>query len=262
MDYGNVLEAQTRLDADYLFDAEVMRVDLAVARVVGPWRLQGTIGVESAQSGALDPFINWWHGIFGFQEGRREERPENEYTYFIEFPDQSRIARPLPGTALGDLRLAASYRHTPDWQTTLVLALPTNGRPDGWGLETVALGAETALRATLIPDRLTWEGSGGIGYTPRAGSLARWQRTWVAAASSGVRLRFWGRQSAYTNLFFHTGPWRGTTLSALGGPDFSIDFGFLFQAGDGPEILAGMVEDLYPYGPAIDLTLRLGVRWQ
>ena len=262
LDYGNVLEAQTRERADYLLDAELIRLNFSLARNVGRWHLSGAVPIESGQSGALDSYINWWHGIFGFQEGRREGRPENEYEYFIQFPDSSRVSPPLPGTALGDLRLSAGFKHKPNWQTTLVAAFPTNTRPDGWGLETIAVGIETAARMELIRDRLTWEGSAGVGYTPRAGDLARWQQPWVASATAGARLRFLGRQSIYTNFLFHTGPWQSTTLSALGGPDFALDFGFLLKPGDGgPEILAGMVEDLYPYGPAVDLVLRLGVRW-
>jgi hypothetical protein len=158
--------------------------------------------------------------------------------------------------------LSAGYKHKPNWQTTFVAAFPTNTRQGGWGLETIAVGLETAARVELIQNRLQLEGSAGLGYTPRAGGLARWQQPWVASATTGARLRFWGLQSIYTNFLFHTGPWQSTTLSALGGPDFSLDFGFLLKPGeDGPEILAGMVEDLYPYGPAVDLTLRVGVRW-
>ncbi|HEX9894328.1 MAG TPA: DUF3187 family protein [Gemmatimonadales bacterium] len=261
VDYGNVLEAQTRSVADYLLDAELSRINLSIGRTQGRWHLQGDLPLESAQSGALDPFITWWHGVFGFDEGRRDERPENQYEYFIQFPDQVRVVRPLPGTSLGDLRISAGYRHGADWMTTLIAAFPTNTRPDGWGLEAVAMGLQTAARRWLVPDRLGWEGSAGLGYSPRAGSLARWQRTWFASASSGLRWRFWGRQSVYSNLLFHTGAWRGTTLQSLDRPDLSLDFGFLLKAGDGPEILAGMVEDLYPFGPAVDLVLRLGVRW-
>jgi len=261
LDYGNVLEVQNRSAADYVLDAELARVELTVRRGLGRWFVSGALPVESAQAGGLDPFIDWWHGVFGFNEATRDERPHNVYEYFIQFPNSARISPDAGGLGLGDLRLAAGYHHTGHWQTVLLATLPTNSRPGGWGLDRPALGVTTTWRAPLVPDRLTWEGSAGLGVTPRAGDLATYQRTVFASASSGFRLRFLGQQAIYANALFHSGTWRGTSLPALDNPDLSLDFGFLLKPGHGPEILAGMVEDLYPWGPAVDLVLRLGARW-
>ncbi len=260
LDYSNVLEAQTRDDADYLLDAELTRLEFNAGRNLGRWFIHAALPLQSAQAGALDPFVTWWHGVFGFNEYVRASRPTNTFDYYIEFPGDRLVRPDRGGLALGDLRLTAGRVHRPGWQTAAIVALPTNGRPDGWGLETVALGLVTTGQA-LLWNRLTLEGSAGVGYAPRAGDLADWQRQFATSLSSGFRLRFWGRQSAYTNLLFHTGMWRGTTLSSLDNPDLSLDFGFLLQPGGGTEILAGMVEDLYPFGPAVDMVFRLGVRW-
>lgn len=261
VDYGNVLESQTRPGADILLDGELMRLELTVSRSFGRWFVQGALPVESAQRGKLDGFLNWWHGVFGFNEAVREARPEGLYEYFISLPDESAVTHDQGGLALGDLRLAAGLRHSPHWQTTLAIALPTNGRPEGWGLETVALGVTTTARADLAKDRLMWEGSLGAGYTAATGSFSAYQRTAFLSASSGFRLRVIGQQSVYANLMFHSAAWHDTTLPGLDNQDLSLDFGFLLKAGNGPEILAGMVEDPYPFGPAVDLVLRLGVRW-
>jgi len=261
-DYGNVLESQTRPGADVVLDGELMRVELTLSRSIGRWFVQGALPVESAQRGKLDGFINWWHGVFGFDEAVREARPEGLYEYLISLPGQGAMSRDQGGLALGDLRLSAGFRHSPSWQTALVVALPTNGRPEGWGLETVALGVTTAARADLAKDRLLWEGSLGAGYTPATGTLAAYQRTAFVSASSGLRLRVIGQQAVYANLMFHSSAWHDTTLPALDNQDLSLEFGFLLKPGTGgPEILAGMVEDPYPFGPAVDLVLRLGVRW-
>jgi hypothetical protein len=260
-DYGNVLEQQTRPNADIVLDGELMRADLTISHSFGRWFVQGAVPFESAQAGNLDGFINWWHGVFGFDETTREQRPEGLYEYFISLADSNAVDRDQGGLALGDTRLSFGFHHAANWQTTLVVSLPTNGRPDGWGLQTVALGLSTTARAEVIRDRLTWEGSVGVGYTPAAGRLEEYQRTTFMNASAGLRLRVIGQQAVYTNLIFHSAAWQNTTLPALDNQDISLDFGFLLKAGNGPEIVLGMVEDPYPFGPAVDLVLRIGARW-
>jgi len=261
LDYGNVLESQTRPGADIVLDGELMRLDLTLSKSLGRWFVQGALPLESAQRGKLDGFINWWHGVFGFNESVREARTKGLYEYFISLPDSSVVNRDQGGLALGDLQLSVGLHHSRDWQTVLVAALPTNGRPAGWGLETVALAVTTTGRIELAKNRLHWEGSLGAGYTPTAGALAEYQRTAFVNASAGLRLRVIGQQSVYGNLIFHSSAWHDTTLPALDNQEVSLDFGFLLKPGNGPEILAGMIEDPYPFGPAVDLVLRLGVRW-
>ena len=260
-DYGNVLEQQTRPSANLVLDGELMRAELTVGRSFGRWFAQGALPLESAQRGGLDGFINWWHGVFGFDEAVREARPEGVYEYFVALADSDSLFREQGGLALGDARLTLGFHHSENWQTAFVVSLPTNGRPAGWGLGAVALGVTTTARAQLVKDRLFWEGSLGAGYTPTSGDLSEYQRTTFANASAGLRLRVIGQQSVYTNLLVHTAAWRNTTLPALDNADVSLDFGFLLKPGNGPELVLGMVEDPYPFGPAVDLVLRLGVRW-
>lgn len=261
LDYGNVLEQQTRANADLVLDGELMRAELLIGRSFGRWFAQGAVPVESAQRGGLDGFINWWHGVFGFDEAVREARPEGIYEYLIALSGNDSLFREQGGLALGDVRLTAGFHHSPGWQTALVVSLPTNGRPDGWGLQTVAVGVTTTGRAELANNRLFFEGSLGFGYTPTSGDLSEYQRTTFANGSAGLRLRVIGQQSVYTNLMLHSAAWRNTTLPALDNADVSLDFGFLLKPGNGPEIILGMVEDPYPFGPAVDLVLRAGVRW-
>lgn len=263
IDHANMLEAQNRTAGDLVLDAEVTRVDFQVGHDLGSrWFVTGTIPFEAAYGGFLDPFVDWWHGLFGFREARREERPRNRFEYGFLLPDGSAVVRSPSGVRLGSVRAELGYRLAPGWQAALAIGLPTAAGPSGYGLESVALGITTTYRGRLLFDRMTYEGSLGAGYTPAAGELARWQRTWFVSASSGLRFRAIGQQSVYTNLLFHSAGYRGTSLPSLDDPDVSLEFGFLFRPGKaGPEILAGMVEDLYPFGPAVDMVFRLGIRW-
>ena len=260
-DYGNVLEQQTRPHADLVLDGELMRAELTLGRSFGRWFTQGALSLESAQRGKLDGFINWWHGVFGFSEAVREARPEGLYEYLIALSDTDSLFREQGGLALGDARITVGYQHARNWQTSLIVSLPTNGRPTGWGLQTIALGLTTTGRAELAKTRLFWEGSLGLGYTPTSGDLSEYQRTTFVNGSSGFRLRLIGQQAIYGNLILHSAAWKSTTLPALDKLDVSLDFGFLLKPGNGPEIILGMVEDPYPFGPAVDMVLRAGMRW-
>ena len=80
-----------------------------------------------------------------------------------------------------------------------------------------------------------------------------------AAASAGLRWRFWGRQALYGNLFAHTPYYHDTGASALDQRDLSFDFGWILAGDHGRELRIGMTEDLEPKGPAVDLVIRLGM---
>jgi hypothetical protein len=263
LDHANILEFQTRALGELLLDAEVTRADLRVGRSLGRrWFVAGVVPFEGVEDGFLDPFVDWWHGLIGFREARRAERPRNSFEYDLKLPDGSTIVRARSGLRLGDVRATVGYRLAPAWQAAVTVALPTGPGADGYGLDAVGVGLSTTYRSRVLSDRLTYEGSAGVGYTPKGGELSRWQRTWFASATSGLRLRVVGQQSVYANLLYHSPGYSRTTLPSLDGADFSIDSGFLLRPGaGGPEIVAGLVEDLYTFGPAVDLVFRLGVRW-
>jgi hypothetical protein len=263
IDHGNLIESQERPPERVVIDGELTRLDLSVSRELGRrWFVATRVPIEAADGGFLDGFVDWWHGLFGFDELVREERPTGVYEYSLGLPDSSLVVRDAGEPGLGDVRLMAGFRHTPGWQTALTVALPTSTRPAGYRLGTVAVAATSTFRSRLKWDRLTYEGSLGLGYTPAEGDLAGRQKTWFAQASSGLRWRALGQQSVYANLYYHTGAYHDTELSMLSASDLSLDFGFLLKPGArGPEILAGLTEDLYVFGPAVDLVFRLGLRW-
>ena len=107
---------------------------------------------------------------------------------------------------------------------------------------------------------LVWEGSLSAGYSPTHGALAAVQRELMLAASSGLRLRLFGRQSLYGNLFYHSPYYRGTTLPSLDRREVSFDFGWIVGTGKGSEWRMGMTEDPEPSGPAVDLVFQVGGR--
>ena len=160
---------------------------------------------------------------------------------------------------IGDLRVGFGLRTLSQVQSVLALTLPTNTGPAGYGREVVSANLLNTARLPLTP-RLVFEGSLSGGYTPSHGPLSPWQRELFIAGSSGLRWRFWGRQSLYGNLVVHSPYYHDTTIPALDRRDLAFDFGWILAGAGGRELRVGMTEDLEPGGPAVDLVFRVGGR--
>lgn len=262
LDYASMVEFTERAHARIVLDAEVLRLEGRVRHGIGKKGfVEGTVGVWGAYAGFLDPVLNRYHRLLGLDQLRRENRPNGTFDYEILLPDGRVVTRDRSGVALADIRVTAGVRHNANVQTAVSIGLPVSSGTPGYGLEAVALGVTSTARSNPI-GRLRLEGSVGAGFSPTAGDLAEWQRTAMFAASAGGRLRFWGHQSIYANVFYHSPVYHSTTVPAMDAGDVSLDAGFLLRTADGgPEIIAGVVEDLYSFGPAVDLVIRLGVRW-
>lgn len=263
MDYASLVELSEREHASAVVDAELMRLRVHLSRDLGPrLSLELATAVRASYAGFLDKPLNNFHGLIGVNQSARSERPENQFDYRIVLPSLGEVARESGGPALDGLTATLAWHHTPHWQTGFRVGLPLGTGPEGYALAVPGVAMITSARSPAI-GRLILEGSTGVGFTPSEGPLAEWQRTTFLSASAGLRFRFWGQQSVYATGFAHTSLYRATTLPALDRADFSLDFGFLLRPGGagGPELLAGMVEDLYPLGPASDVVFRLGVRW-
>lgn len=259
LDYGSAVEYNIPAPRpQYLLDGEFLRFEAAVTRDLGPRAfLQATARLGGAYAGFLDGFLKWYHGLFGFKVPERDARPDDSFAYDLVLPDGTRVSRSPSSLYLGDLRLAAGYRYNPFIQSVLALTLPTSTRPDGYGLGTISLALLNTLHEPLS-SRFTFEGGLGFGLTPAHGELAPYQRTVFASASSGLRFRFWGRQSLFANIFYHSPYYHDTTLRALDRRELDLDFGWILATKGGKEWRVGLTEDLQPSGPAIDLIFRLG----
>jgi hypothetical protein len=259
LDYASAIEHDVNPTARYDLDSEILRLRVSLTRPVGGNAFVALdAGVGAGYPGFLDGFLDWYHGLLGIDMPERERRPHDAFLYQLELPDGRLRSRRSTGVFLGDLRLSAGVRHSPHLQTVATLTLPTSTAPAGYGRGVPAGAVVTTLRAPLA-GRLVYEGSLGLGYTPRHGDLTDYQRTTFVSGSSGLRWRFWGRQSIYGNLFVHSPYYHDTTLLALDRREMSFDFGWILATRAGPEWRLGLTEDLEPGGPGIDLVFRLGI---
>jgi hypothetical protein len=259
LDYANAIEYNQLPAASYILDSEILRLRLRVVRDLDRRAfLQLDTDVGGAYNGFLDGFLDWYHGLLGIHIPERDKRPRDAFLYEMTLPGRATIQRRSSDLFLGDVRAGLGIRLTPKVQTLLSITLPTTTGPAGYGRGTLSASLINSLRLVLNP-RVVYEGSLGFGYTPSHGELASVERTVFVAASSGLRYRFWGRQSLYANLFYDSPYYHGTTLPGLDRRDLELDFGWLLATRRGPEWRIGMTEDPEPGGPGLDLTFRLGV---
>lgn len=259
LDYASTIEHVGGRAVSYDLDSEILRLQLRVARDVGRSAFVALdVPLGGSYSGFLDGFLHWYHGLLGIRLEERERRPRDDFLYQIDPPDGVLRTRRSDGLFLGDVRVAAGLRHGERLQTVVSITLPTSTAPDGYGRGVVAAGLVTTARIPLAAP-LIYEGSVGLGVAPTHGDLSAYQRTRFVSLSSGLRWRFWGRQSLYANLFYDSPYYRGTTIPALDRRDLALDFGWILATRKGREWRLGLTEDPEPGGPGVDLVFRLGV---
>jgi hypothetical protein len=261
LDYGSAVELFQGARSSQVLDAELLRFRVRVARDLSPSVfVLADAAVQGSYAGFLDGFLDWYHGLLGITIEARDHRPKDTFRYQVDLPDGSRHSRRPSDLFLGDSRLAGGVRLGHHVQMMATLTLPTATGPDGYGRGVIGAGVVTTVRAPLARP-LLFEGTVGLGYTPTHGDLDAWQRTTFLSGSSGLRWRFWGRQSLYGNLFWHSPYYDGTGVPSLDRRDLALDFGWLLATRSGREWRVGMTEDPEPSGPGVDIIFRLGVTY-
>jgi hypothetical protein len=258
LDYASTVELYDSPYASHTLDSEILRLRLGVGRDLGPRTfLLADAEVGGAYAGFLDGFLDWYHRAFGLRVEARDARPRNAFRYEIVLPSGRSVLRSPSDFFLGDVRFGVGYRFGRSIQSVLSVTLPTSTAPIGYGRGVASVSLLNTLHLRPHP-RLVLEGGLGLGYTPSHGDLREVQHEAIASTSAGARYRFWGRQSLFANLFYHSPYYHDTTLPGLDRHELSLDFGWLLATRAGGDWRIGMTEDLYPAGPAIDLVFRLG----
>lgn len=258
LDYASVIELNDLPPVSYTLDSEILRLRLGVGRDLGPRTfLLADAEVGGAYAGFLDGIIDWYHRTLGFHLRERERRPRNDFRYELLLPSGQSVFRSPSDLFLGDVRLGAGFRFGGALQSVVSVTLPTSTAPVGYGRGVVSVSVLNTLRVRPHP-RLVIESGLGIGYTPSHGDLGDVQRETFASVNTGARYRFWGRQSLFANVFYHSPYYHGTLLPALDRHELSLDFGWILSTRSGADWRLGLTEDLEPGGPAIDLVFRLG----
>jgi hypothetical protein len=263
LSYASTIESNFLPKATYLLDTELLRFRLGVSRDLGPRTfVLADAELLGAYPGFLDGFLDWYHGLLGIDMPERDRRPHDDFGYLVVIPGERTVRRRPDDAFLGDMRLGLGLRVHPAAQSVAVVTLPTSTGPAGYGRGVVTVGIlNTAHLRLSRGGGLIGEGSLGLGLAPSHGALADRQREVMASAGAGARLRLFGRQSLYGNLFYHSPYYHDTTLPGLDRRELSFDFGALIGGVGGSEWRVGITEDPEPGGPAVDLVFQLGGRF-
>lgn len=263
IDYSNAIETSaTHSRREYLFDAELMQVDLWLTRDLSPkWFATGNVALRSGHDGFLDSFLNWYHDVIRLPVPGRNRRPIDTYGWSYTLPDGREVDIARQGAFLGDLRLGVG-RRIGAGQVVASVTLPTatNG-VDAWSRNTIGTAAAASFRV-IDNSRVLLELGANVGYTPTHGEFAEFQRSFFVGTTTGFRWRVIRQQALFATLLVQSANYRNTRFAALDDPEVTLDFGGLLQLKKGwPALQVGMTEDLLPRGPSVDAGFRLGLHW-
>ena len=258
VDHGSMIEFNRQWRRDYLLDAEVTQLNVGVGRDLNNrYFVQASASLGNAGPGFMDGFIDWYHNLFGFRMPERDVRPQDNFAYSIELPDGT-TQQHSAGAFLGNLRVSLGRRHTSTLQSAVTLTLPTGTGANAYSSGSTSISLVNTYRSRLA-QRLVYEGSLNIGYSPAAGDLSDYQSEVLTAASSGLRYRLMGRQSLFINFWYHSPYYAGTGYPALDRDEVTLNYGWILRTYGGTEWKIGMTEDLTPSGPAVDAVFQFGL---
>jgi hypothetical protein len=260
LDYGSSILLYGNTPNSVLLDAELGRLTFT-----GSFRVSSTVfllveaGVQGAYSGFLDRFLNWYHGLLGLQYHARDIRPINKFGYYFQRGSREQSYKPV-GLTLTDTRLGVGWLISDQLQLLATVVLPT-AWVDGYAAHTVQFGLLLTWQRPLFWPWLLFQGTLGVGATPRtSGLLEPFQNVVFGSASVGFRPRLSQHNYLYVNFFLQTPLYSNTGDNPLDWPDGSLDFGWMFRTDSDWEFNLGMTEDAVAGGPAMDIIFRFGLR--
>ena len=217
-------------------------------------------GVQGAYAGFLDGALNAYHSLLGITYEARNLRPLNKFAYYFQSGQSRQSFKPV-GLTLQDTRLGVGWKLNEQLQLLATVVLPT-AWVDGYAAHTVQFGAILTWQRPVLWPWLLFDGTLGLGATPRAGGglLQPYQNVVFGSASAGFKARLSQRNFIYANFFLqsplyhHTGDW------PLDFVDGSLDFGWMFRTDANWEFTVGLTENPVANGPAPDIVFCFGVR--
>lgn len=259
VEYGSAVERNLHWPDFYLYDAELLRVQVAVRRDVGArgWvRLQA--GATGAYDGFADAFFEEYHRIIRWTMPERDTRPHNRYEDRL-LVSRHEVERRGESHALlpSDVRATFGVRGGSNHQTVASLTLPLSPARSAFARRVPSVSVVHTMRRP--GERFTIEGSLGVGYTARTGELASVQRTLLTMASIGTGMALTRTHSLYATLFHHGAAYRETGFDELDAAEYSADFGYAWRSSSGRVWRVGLTEDLRRRDPGIDLVVKVSV---
>jgi hypothetical protein len=261
LDYASAIQLFNNVPNSILLDAEIGHLTFT-----GTFRLAPTVfvlvmgGVQGAYAGFLDGFLNAYHSLLGVTYEARAMRPLNQFAYYFQSGGTRQSFKPV-GLTLLDTQLGVGWMLTEQLQLLTTVVVPTAWK-DGYAAHTVQFGAILTWQRPFLWPWLQFEGTVGLGATPRAGGglLQNYQNVVFGSFSAGLKARLSQRNFLYANFFFQTPIYRHTNDPPLDVVDGSLDFGWMFRNDTNWEFIVGATENPVANGIALDIVFRFGLR--
>lgn len=224
----------------------------------------------SMSGGFLDGFLEDFHDAFGLPNYGRDQRPDNEFLYYIRKDGEDWLESEFGGMHPVDPSISLEYRLT-------------DGGDPGAGSGRFTAGLAYALKLPL-GDADAGFGSGHVDH--RISLPMRWVRNPLAfylvpaysfladpdTLGADIRVRnvigtflsaewaFGEEWSALVGLNFYTSPFENTGIRQFDDDSLQLDVGFLWTPRETIRLELSFSEDLTR--PAPDFALRLGVGYR
>jgi Protein of unknown function (DUF3187) len=261
LDYASAIQLFNNVPNSVLLDAEIGHLTFT-----GTFRVAPTVfllvmgGVQGAYAGFLDGFLNAYHSLFSITYEARDLRPLNKFAYYFQSGDRRQSFKPV-GLTLLDTQLGVGWAINEQLQLLSTVVVPT-AWVNGYAAHTVQFAAMLTWQRPIFWPWLLFQGTVGLGATPRAGGglLQPYQNVVFGSFSVGLKARLSQRNFLYVNFFLQTPLYRHTGDWPLDFVDGSLDFGWMFRTDANWEFLAGITENPVSNGPAPDVVFCFGVR--
>lgn len=261
--YSNTFENGYSTTESVVIDGEFWR-NSAVARYgLSPSNdIEIEIPIMYATSGFLDPLIEYYHQIFGFPNGGRDERAQ--YTYEVSVFTNGKEAYNLEGNrvGLGDIpviftqQLLEGDGDRPSLAVRFGIEFPTGSEPAGFGNGKFDVGGGVLAQHSFG----RWTITGAVDYV-YAGNAASFAAAGVEPAPQfdgqiGVEYPWSDDTSLLGGLVLDSPVTRDIQLKEIDNPILSLDLGVAWDIAARSQLFLGLTEDLISQsGPDISFNL-------
>jgi hypothetical protein len=259
--YSSIYEFDALPDGKLLVDMELYSLNLKLTRAfTSKTELALTVPLYYAYDGFMDSFLRDYHSTFGFPNGGRELRPDDEFVYFYNDPDGSESWQGQEGWEVGNL--AISLRHHlisgEGWSAALLggITLPTGSRKRGWG---------TGKPDIAIGGVVSWLSSNWFGHVEghllhpfATGSTATAYRDY-ARLSSTLGYRLSDRWSLMAQVQGGSSPY-DTSLQQLDDTPWLVTFGARVAYSKASSLTLAFTEDI-THETTTDFTVTVGLKF-
>lgn len=229
-----------------LLDGETARLRLTWRRGLGAgW----DVGIEAPLlnhgGGALDGWIQDWHGWFGLPNAGREYRAEGQYHYSYTREGEVLLDERETGSGIGDLAASLGRRLGKARAARAMVKLPTGDESaPGGGNAGVALWIEQGFgRAS------GWHGYVAVGGSAneRGGVLPALQNREIAFGGIGLMAPLFGRLWLTAQLHAHGPLYQDSELAPLSRPGLPLTLGLQLRTSARGSVEIGFQEDSSVY---------------